>query len=674
MHRSIRGSSGHSVIAVRAVVEKESMKIDRRIIIVVGLGMSLIMAISIFALHDVTSAFSLTTRGVGGVFAGFQRIWAIQKNVADMSLAVHHFRETGNNQYRNSYEEARLRVRERLNDSGGPEPSVEEKKIRASLAADFHDVERKSEQIFSLTAAAAKGTSGDTLGREIDSVIVGMEKDIERYQDEHVIQMGKIVVQLQDNKEKADLLFVLILIGSVTFLLLFGIFLHRKVAAPLVELWKGAEEISRGNLDHRIEVQGATDIALLGEQFNEMAQKVKQAYTELEQKLLDRTRELAALDAVALTLAQAGNLKDMLGKSLAQIFDSLTSLELRGGVFLCDAAGQKLHLIVHQGLSPEFVQREESIQMGECLCGRVAQTGELLYEASSCEDPLHSRSKDEEPHGHIIIPIKSRGIVLGVIFLYPKHDFTLKPSDIQMLDAIGVQLGMGVENLRFYAEVKESSEKFWDLFENSRDILFTTDAGGNVTAANKETENFLGYSKVELFGKSVLDFLAQEDVERAKDMLAGRVKSEPPWTEFEVVKRDGSRASIEVSARRITKDGQPAGFQVSARDMTERKNLRELLVKAERLGAIGQVGVAVRHEINNPLTTVIGNIELLIERYDDKDKELRARLETILNNALRIGEIVKRLQGIKQEKVVDYLKGVKMTDLKPEAGRTTDEG
>ncbi len=53
--------------------------------------------------------------------------------------------------------------------------------------------------------------------------------------------------------------------------------------------------------------------------------------------------------------------------------------------------------------------------------------------------------------------------------------------------------------------------------------------------------------------------------------------------------------------------------------MTERKNLRELLVKAERLGAIGQVGVAVRHEINNPLTTVIGNIELLIERYEDKD-------------------------------------------------------
>jgi hypothetical protein len=53
-----------------------------------------------------------------------------------------------------------------------------------------------------------------------------------------------------------------------------------------------------------------------------------------------------------------------------------------------------------------------------------------------------------------------------------------------------------------------------------------------------------------------------------------------------------------------------------------------------------------------------------MERYEDKDKELVARLETILNNALRIAETVKRLEGIKQEKTVDYLKGVKMTDLK----------
>ncbi|HXX62610.1 MAG TPA: PAS domain S-box protein, partial [Bacteroidota bacterium] len=338
--------------------------------------------------------------------------------------------------------------------------------------------------------------------------------------------------------------------------------------------------------------------------------------------------------------------------------------EPKGGIFLCEPGSDIMRLTAQNGLAPEFVQREETIKIGDCLCGRVAQTGEMLYTEQGCEDPHHSRLAGDKGHSHIIIPIKSRGIVLGVIFLYPQKPFALRPADVQMLDAIGVQLGMAVENFRFYAEVKESSEKYWDLFENSRDILFTIDAEGRLTAVNKATENFSGFSKVELVGKSVLDFLTPEGAETAKRALAGEGVSASRMIEFEVMKKDGSRAFIEVSARKLFKGWQAAGYQVSARDVTEQKNLRELLVKAERLGAIGQVGIAVRHEVNNPLTTIIGNAELLIERYENADEDLKARLEMILSNALRISEIVKRLEDIKRDKVVDYLKGVKMTDLK----------
>jgi signal transduction histidine kinase len=121
-----------------------------------------------------------------------------------------------------------------------------------------------------------------------------------------------------------------------------------------------------------------------------------------------------------------------------------------------------------------------------------------------------------------------------------------------------------------------------------------------------------------------------------------------------------------VSARRLIKNRALAGFQVSARDVTEQKRLREIVLETERLAAICQLGIAVRHEINNPLTTVIGNTELLLEQYDRADDDLKKRLEVVLDNALRIAEIVKRLEGIRKDNVVEYLQGVKMTDLKQE--------
>jgi len=474
--------------------------------------------------------------------------------------------------------------------------------------------------------------------------------------------MTFIVYALWDHKMMINDLLLLVLIISVAFLLIYSVYLYWNVSAPLKELLKGTKEIGWGNLNYQIQVKGTGDFALLAKRFNEMAQRLKQSYAaELEQKLLDRTREFAALDAVTLTLSHAGNLTDLLDKSLLRIFDSLAGLEPRGGIFLRELDGETLRLAAQYGLSSEHLTCGETVRMGECLCGKAAQTGEVLYTEHGCEEPLNTRYRCGAPHSHIIIPIKSRDIVLGVFFLFANKDFRLKQSDLQMLEMIGAQLGLAIENFRFYEEVKEASEKYWDLFENAHDILFTVDPEGRLTSMNKEAEKFSGFSKVELIGKSVLDFLTRESAQTAVRIIASF--TQPQSIEFEAVKRDGSRAFIEANARKLFNNHVHVGYQVSARDITEQKSLRKKLVTAERLGAIGQVGIAMRHEINNPLTTVIGNVELLLERYDGKDKHVSAQLEIILSNALRIAEIIKRVQELKQDKVVEYLKGVKMTDL-----------
>jgi PAS domain S-box-containing protein len=643
------------------------MKIHRKIIALVGLGMVLIITITLVALKDISGALSLTTQGVGELFAKEQRFDSLEKGVVDMSLAVHDYRETGDIHFQDVFRDTYSHVQESLRIDDMIVFSPVEKKILSMLADDVRFMERESSLIFSLKDPRGKDLRRATeLVRNIDVSIASMERDIDNYREQSVRRMGEIVLLLQRNKVRINDYLLFMLLASATMLLYVGIYVHRKISIPLRDLWRGATEISQGNLEYRMQIQSTSDVGQLAERFNEMAQQLRRSYSELEKKLLDRTNELAAIDSVALTLSQSGNLRTMLTKSLGQILDSLAGLDPKGGIFLTDPDGETLRLVASLGLSQEFIRNEATIRIGECLCGVAAQTGEILVTEKSCNDPRHTRCFDSNEHAHIIIPIKSRGIVLGVIFLYPQKHFSLKPSDLQMLDTIGAQLGLAVENLRFYAEVKESSEKFWDLFENSRDILFTMDPEGLLTAVNREAEKFSGYPKTDLIGKSVLNFLTPEGAGNVKRMLEGEGLTAHRVVEFEVIKRDGSRAFIEMSARRLSKKRLPAGFQVSARDMTEQKLLREKLLAAERLGAIGEVVITVRHEINNPLTTVIGNVELLLERYGEMDSDLKTRLETVLNNSLRIAEIVQKLQAIKRDKVVEYVKGVAMTDLKQE--------
>jgi PAS domain S-box-containing protein len=642
------------------------MKVHRKIIALVGLGMVLIITITLIALQDISGALALTTRGVGELFTKDQRIDTIEAGVGVMSVAIHNFKETGNGLFRRTYNDAYSHVLESLRPHAELMFSQEETNILAELAADVQFMDRDSERIFSLKDPRSKNRLlANLLVRKIDDKISSIDLAIDSYREQSVRGMAEIVLLLRANRVRVNNYLLFILLASATVLLYLGIYIYRKISAPLRDLWKGATEISQGNLAYRMQIQGTSDIGQLAERFNEMAQQLRRSYSELEEKLLDRTNELAAIDSVALTLSQSGNLRDMLDKSLGQILDSLAGLDPKGGIFLSEPDGETLHLVASRGLSHDFVQDEATIRIGECLCGIAAQTGEILVTEKSCDDPHHSHCLGSGDHAHIIIPIKSRGIVLGVIFLYPRNSFTLKPSDLQMLDTIGAQLGLAVENLRFYAEVKESSEKFWDLFENSRDILFTMNSIGMLTAVNREAEKFSGYTKSDLIGKSVFDFLTPEGAESVKRMLNGEGLMARQVIEFEVIRRDGSRAFIEMSARKLSKN-RPSGFQVSARDMTEQKLLREKLLTAKRLGAIGEVVIAVRHEINNPLTTVIGNIELLIERYGEKNDDLKTRLEAVLTNSLRIAEIVQKLQTIKQDKVVEYVKGVAMTDLKQE--------
>jgi len=98
------------------------------------------------------------------------------------------------------------------------------------------------------------------------------------------------------------------------------------------------------------------------------------------------------------------------------------------------------------------------------------------------------------------------------------------------------------------------------------------------------------------------------------------------------------------------------------------------LVRAERLAAIGQIGLAIRHEINNPLMTIMGYAELLLNQREGLPPDLQKKLETIYRGCARIRDVVRRLEDLREDRTLEYLPGMKMPDLRGEEAGESQGG
>ena len=85
--------------------------------------------------------------------------------------------------------------------------------------------------------------------------------------------------------------------------------------------------------------------------------------------------------------------------------------------------------------------------------------------------------------------------------------------------------------------------------------------------------------------------------------------------------------------------------------------------KSQRLSAVTETAVTINHEINNPLTAILGNAELLLSKSPKLDKETLERLKIIEESALRIKKVTENLMKIVEPVIVEYAGGVKMLDI-----------
>ena len=131
-----------------------------------------------------------------------------------------------------------------------------------------------------------------------------------------------------------------------------------------------------------------------------------------------------------------------------------------------------------------------------------------------------------------------------------------------------------LERKRAEEALRESEERYRNLFENANDIVYTHDLKGNYTSINKAGEKITGYTHDETLGMNVAQVIAPEYTQMAERMLKSKAGDKELSTyELEIIAKDGHRVTIEVNSRLIYSDGKPIGVQGIARDITERKRV-----------------------------------------------------------------------------------------------------
>ena len=199
-------------------------------------------------------------------------------------------------------------------------------------------------------------------------------------------------------------------------------------------------------------------------------------------------------------------------------------------------------------------------------------------------------------------------------------------------------------------EVREMQERLRDqeefrqqLVDSFPDVILVFDAEGKYKFVSRRVRELLGYEPEDFVGRSLIADAtpASLDLQRVfHDLVTGRQTYAS--VEYNAEHRDGTWRTLRTTAAPLhDARGGVCGVVVSVRDVTDVKQMEQQLIQSERLAAMGQMIDGFAHELNNPLTAILGALELL--ETTTPDPATARKYELVKQQARRAAEVVQNL-------------------------------
>jgi len=199
------------------------------------------------------------------------------------------------------------------------------------------------------------------------------------------------------------------------------------------------------------------------------------------------------------------------------------------------------------------------------------------------------------------------------------------------------------ERKRADRELRESEERYRDLFDHASDLVCMAAPDGSLLYVNHAWQQGTGYGEAEIGRKQLLDLVAPESRAYFTEVLERVLKGERlDHVELIFVPKVGAPITVEGNISCTFKESQPSVIRGIYRDVTERKRVEEQLRRAERMQAAGKLAGGVAHEVNNMMTGVIGFSEFLLRSLQEGD-DRRADVEEIIKAGSRAADVTRQL-------------------------------
>jgi two-component system NtrC family sensor kinase len=259
-----------------------------------------------------------------------------------------------------------------------------------------------------------------------------------------------------------------------------------------------------------------------------------------------------------------------------------------------------------------------------------------------------------------VAPLRSQGVTMGALAVADRQGGPFTTEDLWLLSTVATNASVVLANSRLYEIVRRSKEEWETAFNALTEGIAVVGPEGAVLRANRALAALAELGESELVGLNFCEALFGGS--EAVDGLI-RAAYRGQRTAPLVVRMERNQRVLRLTAAPFADQpgrSEAAGTRpivILVEDVTEQRILEAQLIQNDKMASIGQLVSGVAHELNNPLTSIAGLTELLLERAPHPDFP-HEHLRVIHDQAERAGRIVRNLltfarKGVAEKAAVD---------------------